>query len=142
MSDKWPRPGDPDENEKKAAYYREYRRRNALTMSVYRRGRHLGNYAMIPEEYAGLLAMQDGCCWMCDRPLEVEDEESPDAKRKDRIDHDHDTGIVRGILCNWCNMRMAFVDHYFEKIVAYRKRDALKELYEELKKNEKATDDN
>lgn len=54
-------------------------------------------YRMRPEEYDCLLAAQDSRCAVCDT-------KNP----KGRwglfvVDHDHDTGRVRGLLCNRCN---------------------------------------
>jgi hypothetical protein len=54
-------------------------------------------YGMSPEEYEELLDEQLGCCAACG---------SSDPKRKAGfvIDHDHTTGLVRGLLCHNCNI--------------------------------------
>lgn len=54
-------------------------------------------YGMSPEEYGELLDEQLGCCACCG---------SSDPKRKGGfvIDHDHNTGQVRGLLCHSCNI--------------------------------------
>lgn len=44
-----------------------------------------------------LLASQGGLCKLCERPASV-------------VDHCHETGRVRGLLCNACNRSMAAVD--------------------------------
>jgi hypothetical protein len=55
------------------------------------------NYGMTVEQYDALLLAQDGRCAICgtDKPY----------KNKDKlcVDHDHITGIVRGLLCDRCN---------------------------------------
>ena len=50
-------------------------------------------YDMTLEEYDRMIELQCGCCAVCggrpDKPLVV--------------DHDHDTGAIRGLLCGYCN---------------------------------------
>ncbi len=54
-------------------------------------------YGMTEVEYAALLARQDGRCAICRAP-------ATEAKgaRLD-VDHDHASGLVRGLLCGPCN---------------------------------------
>lgn len=47
-------------------------------------------------DYQLLFTKQDGQCAICDQ--------SPTGKRPLNVDHDHDTGIARGLLCNPCNV--------------------------------------
>ena len=51
-------------------------------------------YGITAEQYAELLAYQDGACYICRR--------KPVSKRL-AVDHDHATGYVRGLLCKACN---------------------------------------
>lgn len=53
-------------------------------------------YGITKKQYDNLLQQQGGGCAICGRT------EEPDG-RKLSIDHDHNTGDVRGILCNNCN---------------------------------------
>ena len=47
---------------------------------------------MTPEEHEALIEAQGGVCAICrDAPPE-------------HIDHDHDSGAIRGVLCGPCNM--------------------------------------
>jgi hypothetical protein len=55
----------------------------------------LARYKMTPDDLAALLLHQGHTCAICRRPL--------DAPRSFHIDHDHSTGIVRGLLCPTCN---------------------------------------
>jgi hypothetical protein len=51
-----------------------------------------------PEEYERLLATQDYKCAICKRPREENT-----LGRRFAVDHDHNTGLVRGLLCYKCN---------------------------------------
>jgi hypothetical protein len=65
----------------------------------------LRTYGISPEEFATLIAEQDGKCAICREP--------PNGKANGRarsghlpslhVDHDHDTGKIRGLLCGPCN---------------------------------------
>ena len=60
-------------------------------------------YGITPSQYDAMLAAQNGCCAVC---------ESPDSKRQDHrlmVDHDHQTGEVRGLLCNPCNVAIGLL---------------------------------
>ena len=46
--------------------------------------------------YAILSALQDGKCAICEATI------SPGGRRL-CIDHDHNTKVIRGLLCTWCN---------------------------------------
>lgn len=55
----------------------------------------LDAFNLTPSEWAKILAYQNGVCFICERPI------AP--PRKPHTDHNHHTGVVRGILCSQCN---------------------------------------
>ena len=57
-------------------------------------------YAMSREDFYELLDAQDGRCAVCRCPL---------PKGTAVVDHDHDTGVVRGLLCNADNLALGFL---------------------------------
>jgi hypothetical protein len=59
------------------------------------------NYGLTPDERDAMLAMQGGKCKICGQ---VE----PD-RRSWAIDHCHDSGKIRGILCRSCNLALGLV---------------------------------
>jgi hypothetical protein len=50
-------------------------------------------YGLTPEQYGAMLGQQDGRCAICTQ-----------AMAEPHIDHDHNTGRVRGLLCAKCNL--------------------------------------
>jgi len=62
-------------------------------------------YSLTLDEYNALLAGQNHKCAICGK--------DPDREtRRFCVDHDHQTGKVRGLLCNKCNVGLAnFTDN-------------------------------
>lgn len=54
-------------------------------------------YGITSDDYDEMLIEQNGVCGICGQP--------PTTRRL-CIDHDHETGIVRGLLCNECNVAL------------------------------------
>jgi hypothetical protein len=83
-----------------ATSYRRVRDRNPETVAEAKRRSALKTkFGITPEQYDEMLDLQGGVCYICRRP--------PGAKRL-AVDHDHRTGLVRGLLCssgrrNGCN---------------------------------------
>lgn len=48
------------------------------------------------EQWRAIYDYQNGCCAMCERP-------ASDFKNGLSLDHDHKTGLIRGLLCHICN---------------------------------------
>lgn len=75
----------------------------------------LRKYGITLEQYDILLEEQGGVCALCGQPetaFEATTREGIQPKLKRlAVDHDHDTGEVRGLLCLLCNTRLG----YFEK---------------------------
>lgn len=61
--------------------------------------RLLDTYGLTPEDYDNMLEAQGGGCAICGRSPEEE-------SRRLCVDHDHETGENRGILCNSCNVML------------------------------------
>lgn len=102
-------------NLKKAAYLSN-RVVDAEGVTRYRMGkeqvRHYGltrNYdGMTLTRYAEMFAAQNGCCAICKNPESAKipgrkTEGSETGIRDLSVDHDHETGAVRQLLCNACN---------------------------------------
>jgi hypothetical protein len=70
-------------------------------------------YGITAAEYAEQLARQAGVCALCDRP--------PGRKRL-HVDHDHETGAVRGLLCLLCNIGLGFLERRGAQATEYLAR--------------------
>lgn len=71
-------------------------------------------YGLKQGEYEKLYVAQNGRCGICER--------ATGATRKLSVDHDHDTGEVRGLLCRPCNNMLGHArDDYrmFSRAVRY-----------------------
>lgn len=55
-------------------------------------------YDLTIEQYDAMVLAQNGMCAICQGP--------PPGKFPLVVDHDHDTGRIRGLLCNTCNSLM------------------------------------
>lgn len=65
---------------------------------IVKRNYHLtSTYGISHDEYEKLLQNQGGVCAICGKP--------PLSKRLS-VDHDHVTKQIRGLLCNYCNLRI------------------------------------
>ncbi len=70
-------------------------------------------YGITLVEYEEMFAQQNGRCAICSRPERVIDPRTK-APRRLAVDHDHDTGKVRALLCWYCNTGIAKFDEQAE----------------------------
>lgn len=61
-------------------------------------------YDLTPEDYEKMLVAQNGVCWICWSP-------PPGSHRYLVVDHDHETGAIRGLLCSNCNTAIGMFRH-------------------------------
>lgn len=54
-------------------------------------------YGITEAQYNAILKYQGGVCAICDKP--------PKEGRNLQVDHDHKSGLVRGLLCWYCNKK-------------------------------------
>ncbi len=64
------------------------------------------SFGITVERYEGMLEAQGGCCAICGPP--PHEANGHHHKHRLHIDHDHETGIVRGLLCNNCNAGLGY----------------------------------
>jgi hypothetical protein len=84
-------------------------------------------YGISAEQYAQILSEQDGVCAICGRLPNGTNHVEENLV----IDHDHDTGQIRGLLCNNCNSGMGIIGDAVEHLEAaltylrrYQKKEA------------------
>jgi hypothetical protein len=75
-------------------------------------------FGLTPEMFNQLWESQNGSCAICKRSLSRawEDRRKPDGVC---VDHDHATGIVRGLLCVMCNRGLGFFKEPRHLLTAY-----------------------
>lgn len=96
------------------AVVRDYFRRNPDR----RRDYNLRRYDITSQEYDRLLSAQGGACACCGAT------QNRDGKRL-FVDHDHETGAIRGLLCRKCNAGIGALGDDIagvERALAYLKR--------------------
>ena len=73
-------------------------------MAAYYRGKHLEyKYNMTNEDYEAMLEKQDHKCAVCG----INEVHAENSRRC--VDHDHNTGQVRGLLCKKCNQAIGLL---------------------------------
>ena len=80
-----------------------YKQRSDRVARLERNSHYKSRYGITLAEYELLLANQDGVCAIC---------RSDKAGRKGQcfaVDHCHDTGAVRGLLCASCNTKLGVI---------------------------------
>jgi hypothetical protein len=78
---------------------------------------YLKRYGLTPEGYRELLEGQGGRCAVCGT-------DKPGNGLGDRhfdVDHNHDTGKVRGLLCRKCNVTAGVLESNRERILKIEK---------------------
>lgn len=62
------------------------------------------------KERDGLLMEQVGLCAICEVPVSV-------VSKRYHLDHDHDTGEIRGVLCHGCNVGLGMFKESPERLL-------------------------
>ena len=88
--------GKPRVRQQHIAYMEEYRKKNR-EQGVFSRLKRV--YGMSKENYFNLLSAQNNKCAICF---------SESKTVRLAVDHDHATGVVRGLLCNPCNRALGY----------------------------------
>ena len=85
----------------KHGYNKEYKRRHDLK----------NLYGITPDDYNRMFVEQKGCCAICGTHQQ-------ELKKKLAVDHDHETGKVRGLLCRSCNTGIGLLKENKEILLA------------------------
>lgn len=92
----------------------------------YMRDKTLAEFGITKERFAEILAEQGGVCAICKRPETAKDGLSG-KPRALAVDHCHDHGHVRGLLCTGCNRALGFFKNdpaRLQAAIEYLKRTA------------------
>ena len=92
----------------------EYRKKYA-TCKECRAERDRSNYlqrtfGITPEQYDEMYAEQEGCCAICGV-------HQSEVTRRFAVDHDHQTGKVRALLCQPCNTGIGLLQDNYDTIL-------------------------
>ena len=89
-----------------------YRQKYPERVAARRRTMRLAIYGLTPADYDARLAAQSGVCAVC---------HSMDPQHwsgRFQVDHDHATGVVRGLLCAPCNGGLGLLNDDPKRLVA------------------------
>lgn len=100
---------------------REFNERHRARLKEERNAKYAENKAIVRAKRRGttaealdaVLALQGYRCPVCEKPLAAW------PSRQTHIDHCHETGRVRGLLCHSCNGKEGWVRKYGKKLEAY-----------------------
>ena len=95
----------PKKRSESAAYWR-YRRSEKYRLT-YLRSHLKRKYGVTLEHYQALLDAQGGGCKICGDKYDRQWKDGRTQRVPLCVDHDHKTGVVRGLLCNHCNVGLA-----------------------------------
>lgn len=84
-------------NQKRVNQWRKQNRQQVSTLT--RRSYLKKTYGITEEQYNELLQKQNECCAVCIR-------HASEFNKRLAIDHDHHTGLIRGLLCIDCNRHL------------------------------------
>lgn len=95
---------------------RQWARDNPERHRNTRRARELREtYGISPEIYNTMLSGQGGVCAICGQP-ETRSHGRTGTEFRLAVDHDHETGRVRGLLCQGCNRGIGFLGDNVDRL--------------------------
>lgn len=83
-------------------YYQKYAKRASLKYK----------YGLTLEQHRDMYIKQNGCCLLCQKPIPY---------KQICVDHNHETGKIRGLLCSGCNVKLAWFENRQIIILDYLK---------------------
>ena len=101
--------------ERRRAQFAAYRERNREKMREYAKKSYAKNpetawewnlrkrYGVDRELFEEMLHAQNAKCAICEKPFSEQ-------KRRPSVDHDHQTGKIRALLCHGCNLKVAVLE--------------------------------
>ena len=89
-------------------YYHENRERYKF---IRRRAALKRKYNITPEDYDLMIKNQKGKCGICGIILKEHNQKGWGGKNAPCVDHSHETGKVRGILCRGCNLALSMIEN-------------------------------
>lgn len=72
-------------------------------------------YGITQSDFDSMFSRQNGCCAVCQRPFEFMRSVKASSPH---VDHDHNTGKVRGLLCHHCNVLIGHAEEKIERLSA------------------------
>jgi hypothetical protein len=109
--------------EEARAYNRAYGKANRTKRRAVTYNCHLRKtYGITSDLVAKMWAEQDGKCGLCKRPMLAEGRQSLSRC----VDHDHENGQLRDLLCRKCNTILGGYEKYRSEIDEYLDRHAKK----------------
>lgn len=90
---------------------------NQCRSKVYLSSNREKAYGVTAEQYQAMLAHQGGVCAICKRPESITLSRGR-TRTGLSVDHDHETGQVRDLLCSWCNRALGFVNDDVDRVKA------------------------
>ena len=111
---------DPEYRAKCNAYSREWRKKNPEKVAIITRKSLLkSRFGITIEAYDKMLADQRGVCALCGGP--------PGGRWQTfHVDHCHETGRIRGLLCHHCNTGLGSLgdsEESLERALRYLRRE-------------------
>lgn len=94
-------------------YQKDYNSRDEVKAETMRRNLWK-NYKMTPDEFNGLWEAQSGKCAICDVDMAPRGR----AKNSVAVDHNHENGAVRGLLCRTCNVGIGYLNDDPDLLIA------------------------
>lgn len=88
-------------------YLVEWKKKNPEKVRENSRKANLAKFGLSTEEYNDMLLSQNGLCAICDK---VETFKFKGEIKNLCIDHNHETGEVRGLLCHKCNLGIGHLE--------------------------------
>jgi hypothetical protein len=96
--------------EKHNSYARRWAKENPERHAANQRRAHLKKkYGLSEADFDALVLAQDGKCKICLKT----------PRGRLHVDHSHDTGKIRGLLCTGCNTRLGWFEQYEGVVTTY-----------------------
>jgi len=106
----------PEQKEKRNAYHQAWRLANPDKQKAHNKWSKIKcAYGLTRQEWEAMFAAQGLCCAGCSST-------DPRSKNGWAVDHCHDTGALRGILCQYCNTALGMCEddpHRLRRLAKY-----------------------